>query len=173
MTQALNRPPKRGNSSKLHAMTSPTRFFAALLIAAQTGCADTPPPKRIRMYVGDHQACHQLTIWSQPPGAYVYGPDNAFWGVTDKSQPLRRTLIHELYWDPHDETWAPVYTYSLSLTITLKKPGYKVTKHTFPFSSYFLAFNRPREELVATQRLALCPSNAPTTNVVVVLDTAE
>ena len=57
-------------------------------------------------------------IYSDPPGAHVYGDDGAYWGKTSEDSPLTR------WWSGWKEK-------PFKYTITLKKRGYKQTKHTW------------------------------------------
>ena len=59
------------------------------------------------------QAYH---IYTDPPGAHVYGEDGSYWGKTSDNSPVKRRFTN------HSEP-------KIKHTITVKKRGYRTTKH--------------------------------------------
>jgi len=59
-------------------------------------------------------AYFHLKIYSDPEGAYIYGPDGNEWGVTTRSAPVER--VFQGFWG--------------DFTIAAVKRGYKKTSHT-------------------------------------------
>ena len=140
------------------------------ILSLLTSCETAPEPKAVRLYSGQHKSCHSLTVSSDPLGAYVYGVGGDYWGITEKDNPVRRNLYHDLFWDPDKKSWYTVSNYSNIWSITLKKRGYKPTVQTFPISGDFRAILSSPEQLIADGHLGTCPDGVETTNVVVVLD---
>lgn len=96
-------------------------FFAPLyLITFGVPCHDAAAAYNCGPDVLSDNCCVIVHIQSDPPGARVYGQDGDDWGVTAENYAVTR-----YFWKSGDcDEWEKT-------TITLKKRGYKPTRHTF------------------------------------------
>jgi hypothetical protein len=62
---------------------------------------------------------HVVVVYSDPPGAHVYGDDGRYWGQTERTQPVVREFTGS-----GGQRWG-------HYRVTLKKRGYKTTSHTW------------------------------------------
>jgi len=103
-----------------------------------------------RAVLADDRRClHKVRVDSDPVGAHVYGEDGSYWGQTSDDEYVVKYFQKEPPCDPD------------RYTLTLKKRGYKTTKHTYTRHwTYGEPWHHPAE-----------PDPYYTETIVVVLDT--
>ncbi len=69
-----------------------------------------------------------VKIQTDPPGAHVYGQDGTYWGKTKEGS---SGYVYRIFYKDVEIGYSDRYT------ITARKRGYKITKHTFPLRYHF------------------------------------
>lgn len=77
-----------------------------------------------------HDCLAFVKIYSDPPGARIYGSDGSDWGQTSENGAVGLWFGHGWNEDPYGR-WGDCPT-DVRATLTAKKRGYKATEHTFP-----------------------------------------